>query len=254
MRTGSICKGLAAFGLVASAWIAAGPAAAAVVNYVFEGHVTNGEEDIGVDIFGDLGSLSGRAAVLRTSFDLSSPSRLTQPYQFDGVGGVGATSPLLAASLTIGERTFVLPTMPPDAGLHSGLQLYYADPNSLQQQAYIDSSHVQGAPAIDLSVRLDSRRLPDGLDTPFDLTIADAGNYFGGSFYIGYWDEVDFRNYGAAGDLVFTHAYTVADVAPGPGVPEPATWAIMILGFGLAGATLRARRHAAAGATLAAPT
>jgi len=35
-------------------------------------------------------------------------------------------------------------------------------------------------------------------------------------------------------------------VDPGPGVPEPTTWALMIAGFGLAGATLRRRRPALA--------
>ncbi|MBS0361220.1 MAG: PEPxxWA-CTERM sorting domain-containing protein [Proteobacteria bacterium] len=35
------------------------------------------------------------------------------------------------------------------------------------------------------------------------------------------------------------------DFAP-PGVPEPASWALMIAGFGLAGATLRRRRMLAA--------
>lgn len=33
---------------------------------------------------------------------------------------------------------------------------------------------------------------------------------------------------------------------PGPGVPEPATWAMMIMGFGAAGAILRRRRAAVA--------
>jgi hypothetical protein len=37
-----------------------------------------------------------------------------------------------------------------------------------------------------------------------------------------------------------------APVDPGPGVPEPATWAMMILGFGAAGAVLRRRRQDAA--------
>jgi len=37
-----------------------------------------------------------------------------------------------------------------------------------------------------------------------------------------------------------------AAVAPIGGVPEPAAWGLMILGFGLAGSTLRARRRATA--------
>ncbi len=33
---------------------------------------------------------------------------------------------------------------------------------------------------------------------------------------------------------------------PGGGVPEPATWAMMILGFGMAGGALRTTRRKAA--------
>lgn len=43
---------------------------------------------------------------------------------------------------------------------------------------------------------------------------------------------------------IFDTAVTPGDAGPIPtgGVPEPATWAMMIMGFGLAGATLRRRR------------
>jgi microcystin-dependent protein len=40
------------------------------------------------------------------------------------------------------------------------------------------------------------------------------------------------------------HSHSLADVSPG--VPEPASWALMIGGFGLAGVALRRRRAAAA--------
>ena len=36
------------------------------------------------------------------------------------------------------------------------------------------------------------------------------------------------------------------EAAVGPGIPEPATWALMIGGFGLTGAALRRRRAIAA--------
>jgi hypothetical protein len=47
---------------------------------------------------------------------------------------------------------------------------------------------------------------------------------------------------GAAGDFVVDRAYIVAGDVTG-GVPEPTTWALMILGFGGAGAALRASRR-----------
>lgn len=38
----------------------------------------------------------------------------------------------------------------------------------------------------------------------------------------------------------------IATTAGGPGgVPEPATWALLVVGFGTAGAAMRARRRAA---------
>ena len=50
------------------------------------------------------------------------------------------------------------------------------------------------------------------------------------------------------GDANVTGAtpYTPPPVGPGPGVPEPATWGLMILGFGGIGAALRRRRTATA--------
>jgi hypothetical protein len=42
-----------------------------------------------------------------------------------------------------------------------------------------------------------------------------------------------------------TNSFEVDNLAVG-GVPEPATWGMMILGFGLAGATMRAKRRVAA--------
>jgi hypothetical protein len=59
---------------------------------------------------------------------------------------------------------------------------------------------------------------------------------------------------GVAGDLAWQPAFALTDGGdlvyqqpdPGPGIPEPGTWALMILGFGGAGAMLRRRRIAAA--------
>ena len=47
------------------------------------------------------------------------------------------------------------------------------------------------------------------------------------------------------GQVTLTYDYAVAPPAPAttPGVPEPAAWALMLAGFGLAGAQIRGRRR-----------
>ena len=94
-------------------------------------------------------------------------------------------------------------------------------------------------------------------------TAATYGNYFtdGGSFL----DGTGLRFFTAAGnDIRFffqdsVSKYRVNTFSPGAtgfvtatsslvaGVPEPATWAMMILGFGMAGVAARRRRSAFAG-------
>lgn len=69
---------------------------------------------------------------------------------------------------------------------------------------------------------------------------------FGGAtsapiFYNGSYDLSDF----GGGPLVGTLTITDAANAPG-GVPEPASWALMVAGFGAAGAALRRRPKAIA--------
>ncbi|PZQ63703.1 MAG: hypothetical protein DI570_08050 [Phenylobacterium zucineum] len=61
----------------------------------------------------------------------------------------------------------------------------------------------------------------------------------------------DLLNAGAQGGISLEHADGLAggmglSIPGGAVVPEPSTWALMIGGFGLAGATLRRRRLAAA--------
>ncbi len=50
----------------------------------------------------------------------------------------------------------------------------------------------------------------------------------------------DLSRFDDAGNLTFAGNLTIADLAAA--VPEPATWALMILGFGAVGAALRRRR------------
>jgi hypothetical protein len=48
-----------------------------------------------------------------------------------------------------------------------------------------------------------------------------------------YWDSNSADNFGA---ITF-------DIAAASGVPEPATWAMMLIGFGLAGGAMRSAKR-----------
>lgn len=69
------------------------------------------------------------------------------------------------------------------------------------------------------------------VDTPFNVNATTAGLY---NFQLSYGEV-----FGAPAKLVFK-----VNDAPVGGVPEPASWALMILGFGIAGAAARTRKTA----------
>ncbi|PZQ63788.1 MAG: hypothetical protein DI570_07730 [Phenylobacterium zucineum] len=67
-----------------------------------------------------------------------------------------------------------------------------------------------------------------------------------GADFVGFTDfgkSISKITFDAGRDSVGIDDITFALATPG-GVPEPATWALMLGGFGLAGATLRVRRRA----------
>ncbi len=53
-----------------------------------------------------------------------------------------------------------------------------------------------------------------------------------------------FGGVGVAGSSVYADNFTFD--GPGGGIPEPATWALMVFGFGITGAAMRSRRRAVA--------
>jgi len=53
-------------------------------------------------------------------------------------------------------------------------------------------------------------------------------------------------DFGGSADQVAFANITIGSITPGTGVPEPATWAMMIIGFGAVGTAMRRRRYALA--------
>ena len=77
-----------------------------------------------------------------------------------------------------------------------------------------------------------------------DFAGLTARSIYSGTTLDGYVALTTINNGAATGQKDF-NAGAVAVAAPGAVIPEPATWGLMIMGFGLAGATLRGRRRLA---------
>jgi hypothetical protein len=98
---------------------------------------------------------------------------------------------------------------------------------TVQQRTYVDAANVKFSTANLLG---DVTFSAAGTNTQFDLPVAGAGPYSVTSRYT--------ITAPSAGSSLSTITLTA--------VPEPGTWALMILGFGGAGAMLRSRRREAA--------
>ena len=68
---------------------------------------------------------------------------------------------------------------------------------------------------------------------------------FGGRAFAGSIDEVTAWNYGLSDDQVAAIYASSFDAETGGGVPEPASWAMLIMGFGLVGGAARRRSRGA---------
>ncbi|MEW5684669.1 MAG: PEPxxWA-CTERM sorting domain-containing protein [Pseudomonadota bacterium] len=256
--------GLAAVALVVSA----GAAEAAQFYATYRGVITNGV-DAGGKIFGqsDLTGLSYEVTYLvdpsiytNRSAAPSSPVPLGQSH-YQIVGGSGATTPILSVTLTI-----------------NGVieELDYSDYASQYADARLEWASYAGGPS-NIDMRGDLGREvaysggPYGRDqvnfvsqaasmTPIPYELSDGWEpsqqlYSPIPFYFARsWGDsrggYDFYYliYGSTTSASFRAAAPGGGETPGGGagaVPEPATWALMIGGFGMAGATLRRRRQLA---------
>lgn len=210
----------------ASALLAGSPASAAVMMATFYGSTDFGGYDY-AGLFGTPdSSLAYKSAKLSFTYDTERGELIESGGQ-TLLGGAffGTISPILSASVTIGDVTRSL-----------DLSRYgYANSQAGAWTWLSGQQETPGNIATSFSAQVYHDASGD-LETP-----VFAYGYGGGSLRIykpdSYGDllaETDF-------DLQGVEVTYVGPSGPGP-VPEPSAWLLMIAGFGLAGAAVRARR------------
>lgn len=216
------------------------PASAAVVTYTYAGTVSYGFDGLG--LFGEAGGdITGSAftAVFYRDDALALPENIFQGEINSFVTGEGAYAPVRAV-LTIGGVSL-------EIGGASGEQTQYDD------GADEGFSHQAAGPNASLSLHANTvgTFAPSSLNylagpdyhTLQSLTAAQTPGWgWSGNFDFFAPEAAKSSNYttGAFNPISLV-------VGPNPGgvvspAPEPASWALMIVGFGAAGWTLRRRR------------
>lgn len=191
-------------------------ASAAIVVTTYEGTISEGTDDAG--LLGTAGAdLTGLAYAatfkVDTSINFNAGTDIVSDYEEAHANGT--TTPMLSAIFSVNGGNLALALQPSAfAFLRLGNLLSHG-------------SFFAGAPQYNFLVN--SPLLPDHLNQGFSAITPTSSDFF----------ILD-------GDTGFFAAGNVSLVsATVQGVPEPATWALMILGFGGAGAALRRSRRSA---------
>jgi hypothetical protein len=207
-------------GVLGAAILLAGSSASAAKYLVsFSGTMASGTDS---GLFGAPSDLTGRSFVATYSID-------TTLQGVDGVPGVYEHTWTNGASLKIGDVTYVLPSYAHNItnGVASVGSLYF------EYSTLIDGNPLDSEDVTNTSY---SAWFQPSLDFGGDAIISAAGT---GSFRVRVCCAPDFSEVNSFGTFA-------SDTVTITAVPEPATWAMMITGFGLAGAALRRRRALAA--------
>lgn len=220
--------------------LGAAPAAAKVMTLNYYGAVGSGADNLGV--FGAGADLASQAFVASFVFDTDFAGRTTSATQDRIDGGSDASLPsFLSASLEINGVAWdfpggVIETVAIADGVVTATS---ADGDTIASPDLL-ALFAPGANQIHLGLFGPIFSLDLEQNAAWDAT-GSTGHFQISSFDDGAGDFV--RTYGT---LVSTRATLDDGTVVGGGVPEPATWALMILGFGTAGAVLRRRRAVAA--------
>ena len=235
-------KAYAAFLL--SAAVVASPAEAATYVITYTGHVTSGYDQTGV--FGTAGAnLAGLA--FTAVYTLTAPMPGAQTYN-DGITGyiAGGTdyarpSPM-SGTITIGGLTFsnvgnsasetrqVNGLTNPSYGIDQ--IFHYANNNSISQETLDEVRFFNTIYSYTNNI-INSSDYTDALNY-----IPQTGDISYGYFRTFEYDYINDQYLKNTVAELSNDRVTIAEVSP---VPEPASWTMMILGFGLAGGAMRRR-------------
>jgi hypothetical protein len=204
--------------------LAGGPASAAIMKATFTGTVTFGPDPEG--LFGPPGgSLTGKSAMAVFRYDTTLGSFVSGPGNTNLVGGPTfgvPTNESLGSWLRIGGAAMSL-----DGG--HGFEVYQQFSPAPFEVLDFSETVFPGTPGSDDILSADvllASAPPADLDQPFSLAVTS------GRMDLQYTDGTGGHDIVMSGDSL-----TVA------AAPEPASWALMLLGTGALGATARRRRQ-----------
>lgn len=211
------------------------PASAAIVTMTYTGVVTSISENVG-GRFG-AGDLVGQDFTARFVFD-TTLGELTQTSlgQTLRAGGQPFISPTISASLTLNGVTSTIAGSP--SGTYSAIRPYVSALSSSLQTS--ESGYLFQRILVSVSPLTSIQTFDD-----YSWSVADGQSRPGSGDFD--FTEIDYIS--GYTNVVFgklsVRSLTMAVQDAAAVVPEPASWALMLTGFGLAGGALRARRRLA---------
>jgi hypothetical protein len=223
---------LAALGLA----IAAGPASANIMSATYTGAFYAGVDVTGV--FAAPGTdMTGTSFVFNFVYDTAAGNVI--PY----IGGqallTGGGAPMLSSTLTVLGKTVSPSGLNGYYSMAASIVPDYPDPSSPYNGSFCNFASAESGSQLVACMNTNDA-LPGDLDTPFVATAADTYPGFADAGFPG--GGGPFNHFQLYGQPMTLEVVKLSD-SLAPGVPEPATWSLMILGFGATGSRLRRRRE-----------